>query len=107
MANKLLANSLMNNTQYLRYILEKNDISYENYFCFEQACARDKRIIPYLYTLSKCTKREIDSFKIFYFKYLEKAGIDVPSDWDTFLSNVDSNPVMMVTFIAASQYYFL
>ena len=107
MMNKYLFNNLMNNSQYIKYMLEKNDIPYENYFCFEQACARDKRIVPYLYTLSKCSKREIDGFKVFYHKYLDKAEIDVPVDWDDFISSLESDPVHMVTFIAAAQYYFL
>jgi hypothetical protein len=97
----------MNNNQYLKYMLEKNDIPNENYFCFEQACAQDKRIVPYLYTLSKCSKKELEGFKVFYLKYLQKAEIEVPTDWDVLISSLESDPVLMVTFIAAAQYYFL
>lgn len=105
--------SLMSNRQYLAYLLDRTsgadgqEVNCENYFCFEQACARDKRIVPYLFTLSKSSRSEAEGFKVFYRKYLDKAGIDAPADWDTLVASIDADPVMMVTFVAAAQYYFL
>lgn len=99
--------NLMSNRQYLDYLLERPEISCESYFCFEQACARDKRIVPYLFTLSRCSPRELDGFRVFYKKYLDKSGIDAPADWDLLVASLESDPVLMVTFVAATQYYFL
>lgn len=63
-------------------------------------------IIPYLYTLSILTNRELISFKKFFIMYLRKIDNAV-KDTDTLIDILSESVDNIILFIITIQYYFL
>ena len=61
-------------------------------------------LLPYKYTFDQVTPQEISSFMIFYKNYLDKSEIEYEHlDFES----ISKDPILLVTFIMAAQYYFL
>lgn len=97
-----LSSHIIGSQQYLEYLalkLRRNDWS-------EYLKQNDPSdiLLPYKYTFDQVTPREISSFMIFYKIYLDKSEIEYGNlDFDS----IEKDPVLLVTFIMAAQYYFL
>lgn len=61
-------------------------------------------LLPYKYTFEQLSHTEIAAFMIFYKVYLDKSEIEYDKlDFDS----IAKDPILLVTFIMAAQYYFL
>lgn len=97
-----LSSHIIGSQQYIEYLtlkLKRNTWP-------EYSKLRDSSdvLLPYKYTFDQVTPQEICSFMIFYKNYLDKSEIEYDQlDFDS----ISRDPILLVTFIMAAQYYFL
>lgn len=97
-----LSSHIIGSQQYIEYLalkLKKN--SWPEYVKHHDI---NDILLPYKYTFDQLSPTEISAFMIFYKIYLDKSEIEYEElDFDT----ISKDPVLLVTFIMAAQYYFL
>lgn len=97
-----LGSHIIGSQQYLEYLslkLKKN--TWPDYIKNHDA---NDVLLPYKYTFENVSPSEISAFMIFYKIYLDKSEIEY-SDLD--FDSISRDPILLVTFIMAAQYYFL
>lgn len=97
-----LSSHIIGSQQYIEYLalkLKKN--TWPDYVKEHDS---NDILLPYKYTFEQLSQSEISAFMIFYRVYLDKSEIDYDQlDFDS----ISKDPVLLITFIMAVQYYFL
>ena len=78
-------------------------IDYNNFSCKQEIMK------PYYYIFNIASRRDVESFKIFYNIYLKKTDSDMESEYNklTIHEFIDKDVLNLLTFIIAVQYFFL
>ena len=93
---------ILSKSEFLEYAQLKYKFMTSDYNNFK--CKVDN-LKPYYYVFSIASRRDIESFKIFYDIYLKKSEIE--SEYDNIYDFVNKDVLNLLTFIVAVQYFFL
>lgn len=108
-ANVNLNAHILCNANYIGHMLDRWNITFDTLDKFKETC-NSPYLYPYIFTIMKSSEKERQGFKIFYNNYLQKSGIDplppCANEHDLYVT-IANDPVLLVTFVIAAQYYFL